>query len=268
MPGVVKADAIGEKRPGINRLGIGRTVAIRPDRVEMVNKQDPKSPTGFKTVRRVHADVIVLDGNPILFGGNLNSGAPDNMAQPVPCIIQQLWIDDAVVGNQIQGYAGRGVYVVGRIKQLPPRDATSRPSWAIEDVTEADNALFMQWWNATNGGMNFINPQPFPVQVAAPVAPVAAPVAPVQAYVPPAIPAQRAPEPAPAAPPAAPAFDMAGFLASRAPAPAPVPADVAPEGSGITPDIWGTLSEADKTAVYAAMGLQRNGQQIAAPPGF
>lgn len=165
VPGVVTADGIGEKRPSINRMGVGRTVAIKPIRVEQVTKQDKQAPGGVKVVRRVIADVVVLDGSPIMFGGNLNSGAPDDMQQAVPCVIPQLWIDEVVVGNQIERYAGSGSYVVGKIKQLPLRPGdTGRPSWAIEDCTPVDNALFLQWWNATSGGMNFTNPAPVSIR--------------------------------------------------------------------------------------------------------
>lgn len=166
VPGVVTADAIGEKRPGINRMGVGRTVAIKPLRVEQVSKPDRQAPGGVKVVRRVHADVIVLDGGPINYGGNLITRAADDMQQPVPCVISQLWIDEVVVGNQIERYAGSGSYVVGKIKQLPPRTASDQPAWAIEDCTPEDNALFLNWWNATGGGMNFRNPAPIDLRTA------------------------------------------------------------------------------------------------------
>lgn len=229
MPGVVNAASVGEKRPGINRMGVGRTVAIRPIRKETVQKVKNNVPVA---VRRIIADVIVLDGQAITYGGNIPRSEPDTKAQPVPCVIRELWIDEAALGNQLEPWVGTGNYVVGHLIKLPPQ-GDNHPAWAItQQPTDEENALFARFWQLAQGRPDlFQNPQPYALNAAP-------------------LPAQPAPQTQQqAAPAASPGVDVAALIAAaQAASQAPTGA---PAGSGISDEAWAALPAEQRQAIAA-----------------
>lgn len=232
MPGVVNAASVGEKRPGINRMGVGRTVAIRPLRKEIVQKIKNGAPVG---VRRIIADVIVLDGLPITYGGNIPRSEPDTMAQPVPCVIRELWIDEAALGNQLEPWVNSGNYVVGHLIKLPPQ-GDNHPAWAItQQPTPEENALFARFWQIAAGRPDlFANPAPY-------------------STIP--LPAQSA---LPAQQQAAPALDVAAMIAAAQNASAPSAPSGPPTSSGITAEAWAALPAEQQAAITQHFAAQAN----------
>lgn len=243
MPGVVGAASVGEKRPGINRMGVGRTVAIQPLRKEMINKTDNKG--NVKVVRRIIANVIALDGAPITYGGNLVRQEPDTMAQPVPCVIKELWIDEAALGNQLEPWAGSGNYVVGHLIKLPPQ-GDNHPAWAITTEPQPEeNALFARFWQLAQGRPDmWPNPAPYSLGVA-----------------PAAIPQQRTPQQATVASGAG--VDVAALIAAAQQASAPAAPAGPPAGSGIAEAAWAALPPEQQQAISAHYATLAN-----APAGF
>ena len=204
--------------PTITHMMMGnrnRLVAVIPMKIE----RDVKAPGQGKTQDRITADVLIIDGGPITYGGRpwAHPPMPDTMViNQLPYLATNVWISNSVLVTQLERKVGNGI-VVGRLYYGEAKNGNNAPYKISEDPTPEEIAFVTQWWAAYQAGQ-FQNPPATPLQ---PVAgfngaptlpnpnlfsgpPTQGTVAAMPAFVPPAAPAapwETTPA-APAAPPA------------------------------------------------------------------
>lgn len=136
---------LGEKRPRIIDLQ-GRTVILVPDRIErVVNNLAPKDAVD-KMQDRLTADLHVIDGGTIHYGGNPESDFEPQAhmltAEP-PYTIRRMWITNSPIVNGSRNALDRthrdfGRPIVGVLVTYPPKERGRRPSRAIELLPMGD----------------------------------------------------------------------------------------------------------------------------------
>ena len=148
---------LGEKRPRIIDLQ-GRTVILIPDKIErVVNNLAPKD-AADKMQDRLTADLHVIDGGTIHYGGNPESDfepkAHDLTAEP-PYAIRRMWITNSPIVNGARNALDRthrdfGKPIVGVLVTYPPKERGRRPSRAIELLSPGDprRAQAAAYWRA------------------------------------------------------------------------------------------------------------------------
>lgn len=186
-------------RPRIMDMA-GRLVLIRPTKIE---RGVPNTIEPGKFQDRVTADVIVLDGGPLDFGGKPEKGVPHTTRVNAPYTVISMWITQQVIVLQLEREIGGAV--LGRIGR-GAATGNRQPAWRLLDPSDADRAAATAYIHAERAGQ--IAPQQLAAAPMAPPAPAAAapmaPPAPMAAPVP-------MPPPAPPAPPAAPAVTNPGY---------------------------------------------------------
>lgn len=129
----------------------GRLVLIIPKLVEKVPSQDEKAPAGTM-VDRMTADVIVLDGGPLHYGGKPEKLPPiphDKVAQ-IPFRQASMYVSAVGVISQCRDALakrerGEPGMVVGRWMTGQQSDPRKQPPYLLEKATDADKALARQY---------------------------------------------------------------------------------------------------------------------------
>lgn len=155
MAAFADPSAIGGTRPAVRDL-VGRVVVIRPTRYE--ERVPGVDPGTFQ--ERVTADVLILDGGRLEFGGNPTRGRPQLLAVNAPYLTQGMYISNTNVVAAVRDQTGRGV-VLGRIVQGRSNDPKRNAPYNLVTLDEADpmraaaGQLYTQVLNNT-----FVNPEP------------------------------------------------------------------------------------------------------------
>jgi hypothetical protein len=112
--------------PSLRTLGVGRLVLVVPKKIERdLPTNDPKA--WRSKYDRMTADVIVCDGNPGRYGGDPTRGIDDMLTFPVPCVIEDLWIDKAgIIEKFPESLIGQG-FKIGRIVKVKTK--SDRTAW-------------------------------------------------------------------------------------------------------------------------------------------
>ena len=149
-------DPFGAPAPRADRPRImdleERLLLITPKRLEenVPNNLDPKNPQD-----RMTADVIVLDGGPVAFGGRPEEGVPHSKQAAVPMSIEGMWISNKGLVSQLRealrarlSGAGKGM-VLGRLHK-GPKGKYPKPPWLLTTTpTEEDKQLARAYLAAT-----------------------------------------------------------------------------------------------------------------------
>jgi hypothetical protein len=119
--------------PSLRTLGVGRLVLVVPKKIERdIPNNDPKA--WRSKFDRMTADVIVCDGNPGRFGGDPTRGIDDMLTFPVPCVIEDLWIDKAgIIEKFPESLIGNG-FKIGRIVKAKTKN--DRTAWNFNSPDE------------------------------------------------------------------------------------------------------------------------------------
>jgi hypothetical protein len=237
--GFATPDPVGATRPAVRDL-LNRVIVVRPTKFET---NVPGVEDG-KLQDRVTADVLVLDGGPLEFGGNVARGKPLTMTVQTPYLIKGMYISNTNMVDAVKGQTGRGV-VLGRVVLGRASKPTHNPPYNLAEVTQEDpkyQAAVQVYTAVVND--SFVNPEPTRIGAA---------------------PATQATYVAPAAtqiePPAAAAVDpQAAFLkwqAEQAAAAAAVQqapaASIPPAPAGWPEDTWRGLSDAQRQQILDAV---------------
>lgn len=234
--------------PVVRCLGHDRLIVAVPLRIEQ--QQIPaqylngKPPGSMSDV--LVADVIAIDGGPIMFGGDPDKGVPDTQGPIMPGTpMREFRFYQTTLISQLRGHIGQGP-VIGRL--FYGRTKTNLPNWKLTDPRDGDKALALGPYQAYASGQ-------FQTAASAPQsAPAAAPVA--QAAQPAYAPQSAAQAVPVAAPPPVPGV---GVPAMPAPPAAP-PVDwtlgqAIPSGFG--PDQWNSFSPVQREQLLALNGVHR-----------
>lgn len=256
---------IGGARPRPRDM-VGRTVFVQPLLIERVPK--PGSKTG-EMQDRVTANVTIVDGGPLDFGGAPEKDVPvphtNRVAVPHTAegvFISQVNLVSALRRSLPTAARPQGGVCVGFLefgKQSDPQKSV--PINLVElDPTDPRRAAAGAVLNAIISG-TFKNPEPVEiVAAAAPVQPAAPAMDPgYAAYL--AAQAQQAAAGAPVVQPPAPPVDpqYAAYLAAQQAAAAAVPqAPAIPAPPGWSPEVWKSLTLAQQQSIA--------GQAAAAAP--
>jgi hypothetical protein len=254
MAGFADPSAVGGTRPAMRDL-VGRVVVIRPNRYE------PTAPgvTPGSTQERITADIMVVTGGPLQFGGNPGRGKPNTLQAPAPYFATGVYISNTNIVAACKEFVGKSV-VLGRVAVGITNTPGNNPPFNLLKVTPAEPEYGQAvglWTQYLNG--QFLNPVPVSIG-AAPVQ------APAQSFgqLAEQINAAHTQVMAGGAVPAAPTVDpQAAFLAFQAEqarlaaASAPVaaaPADetIAQRPSTWQADVWAGLSRDQRLQVLAA----------------
>jgi hypothetical protein len=232
--------AVGGTRPAIRDL-VGRTVVIRPTRYE------PNAPAikPGETQERITADILIVDGGPLDFGGNLvTANKPHTYRVATPYLAKGVYISNTNIVASVKDSTGvapvLGTIALG-ITNTPGNNAPYN-LLRIEPTEPKYNMagqLYTQVLNST-----FVNPTPASIGAA----PVAQPA-----------PAQPAliPNPLHGAVQAATVVDAAidpaaafqAWLASQQAPAAPAAASLPPAPAGWNADVWAGLSDDQRAQV-------------------
>lgn len=223
--------AVGGTRPAIRDL-VGRTVVIRPTRYE------PNAPAikPGETQERITADILIVDGGNLEFGGNLvTANKPHTYRVPTPYLAKGVYISNTNIVASVKDSTGRapvlGTIAVGT-SNTPGNNAPYN-LLRVEPGTPQYNmagALYTQVLNDTF-------PNPTPVNIGATPAPQPAAVV--------------TPAPAPAAPTVDPNAAFQAWLASQQPAAAPAVPSLPPAPAGWNEDVWRGLTDEQRNQVLA-----------------
>lgn len=210
--------ATGGARPTIKKIGPGRLVLLFPIKIEKgVVSTRFKNPDGTPTVSdRMTADVVVLDGPPVTYGGDDAKMIPDTLSAPTGPDSDKhmgVYINGKILISQCERTLDPNGQrsILGRLIQVP---TAGTPGWKLDDPTEADKALAREWFAKHPRQDQFSAPAPAVAQHPA----VQAPQAPVQQYI----------APAPQVGPSYPVQPQQAPQQQYAPPPAPMPQPPAP----------------------------------------
>lgn len=231
--GFATPDPVGATRPAVRDF-VDRVVVIRPTRIErdVPNQSDPS-----KKQDRVTADVLVLDGGPLQFGGNVARGKPLTMEVQTPFLVKAMYISNTNMVQAVENQVGKGV-VLGRVEIGRAGDPTKNPPFNLVEVPQDDPkyAAAVQVYTAVVNNQ-FVNPEPTRIGAAV-VQPAAQLMQQTLAVA----------APAPAAPIEDPGAAFARWQAEQAAKTAPV-ADIPPAPSGWPVETWRGLTDEQRAKV-------------------
>lgn len=125
----------------------GRLVLIIPKLLEKVASTDPEKPAGTM-VERLTADVVVLDGGPIAFGGRPEAmpPVPHNQVGELPYRNQGMYVSAVGIISQCRDALekrrqGKPGMVIGRVTVGTQNDPRKKPPYLLDKATDADRAL-------------------------------------------------------------------------------------------------------------------------------
>lgn len=135
------------KGPRLQEMA-NRLLLVIPKLVETVRQKDDE--TGeMKDVRRMTADVVVLDGGPIAFGGKPEGRPPtqhDKVAE-IPYRAVAMYISAVGLVSQCETALDKrkrgetaGTMVIGRLGYGEQRDPKRQAPWLLMKATDADRA--------------------------------------------------------------------------------------------------------------------------------
>lgn len=116
-----------------------RLIIVRPTSIE---RDVPSTSKPGQTYTKVVANIIVIDGGPIQFGGNpekIDGKAHDQVAQ-VPLTMTDVWLSGRIAG-QVERFVGG--QVLGRVKAT--QASNNVISITLDPASDADNALARQY---------------------------------------------------------------------------------------------------------------------------
>lgn len=165
MPQLEDPAAAGGKRPRIADAA-GRTVMIQPLKIE-------RGLPGLKpgeTQDRITANLTVIDGGPLQFGGKPEKHQPHTMTVSTPYTAEGVYISQVGLINALSDALPspkkpNGGVVVGVIVQgAQPKDPAWTPPWLIQTLDEKDprRAAAQQVLAAMIQG-HFTNPEPIDI---------------------------------------------------------------------------------------------------------
>ena len=254
--------------PVVRCLGNDRLVVFIPTRIEQ--QQVPPQylngrPAG--TVQDVLvADVIAIDGAPIMYGGDPQKGIPDTEGPIMPGTpMREFRLYQTTLISQLRPHIGRGP-VIGRLFMGVTK--SNLPNWKIVDPREGDKAMALAPYQAYASGQ-FNAPAPaqptYAPQSVSQAAPVAQPAP--AAYVPQAT-AQPVPQAAPvAAPPPVPGVGMQGGMPMPAQPVQAAPVATVPQPApdwtlgyaapnGFSAEQWASFSMPQRAQLLGLNGVQ------------
>jgi hypothetical protein len=155
MAAFADPSAIGGTRPAVRDL-VGRVVVIKPTRYE--ERVPGVDPGTFQ--ERITADVLILDGGHLEFGGNPTRGRPNLLAVNAPYLTQGMYISNTNIVGAVRDQTGKGV-VLGRIVQGRSNDPKRNAPYNLVMLDEADpmRAAAAQLYTTVLKG-TFVNPEP------------------------------------------------------------------------------------------------------------
>lgn len=230
--GFATPDAVGATRPAVRDFA-DRVVVIRPTRFE---KDVPGVEAG-KLQDRITADVLVLDGGPMEFGGNVRRGKPQTMVVETPFLVKSMYISNTNMVQAVQAQVGKGV-VLGRVVEGKASNPAHNNPFNLNEVPQDDPkyAAAVQVYTAVVNDQ-FVNPEP--TRIGAAPATQATYVPPVATQI----------EPTPATPAAVdPQAAFLAWQAEQAAKTAPV-ADIPPAPSGWPVETWRGLTDEQRAKV-------------------
>jgi len=137
------------ERPRIRDL-VGRLLLIRPLLVEKVLQKDDDGVE--RTVNRMTADVIVLDGGPLNYGGAPEKvgGRPHDKVAAVPYRVEGMYISSVGIVSQCRDAlakraAGQPGMVLGRLGAGVAKSAQHNPPYLISEYTPDEAAVCRQY---------------------------------------------------------------------------------------------------------------------------
>lgn len=161
---------IGGVRPAIRDLE-GRIVIITPTFIATVPNQLSREPGA--TQERVTADIMVVDGGPLDFGGNPTGAGnkpptPHTLRVSVPWKATGVYISQTNMVDALRARVGKGV-VLGRITRGIASRPGNAPPWNLVKVEMNDPgyALALQVRDAHDSA-TLVNPEPQPIDGAPP----------------------------------------------------------------------------------------------------
>lgn len=148
----------GGKAPRVMDLP-GRLVLIRPcsattETVAAHPSEVKKNPGA--TQQRMTADLIVLDGGTINFGGKPENGTPHTLSEDAPAIFRRVWFNQvAIVSGCMRTETGhvrfgsKKPFAIGRFVKGVSKDG-GFPPWLLktDTLTPADLQLARAWIQA------------------------------------------------------------------------------------------------------------------------
>lgn len=172
MPVIDEPGAIGGTLPRVADMR-NRAVLIQPLKID---RNVPGVQPGT-TQDRITANVFVLDGGPLEFGGKPEKFVPHTMVTACPSLHEGVYISQtnmvkALLGSLPSTQRPQGGICMGRIVQGQASKAEHNPPWNLAEVPAADPArgIAQQVLQAWITGA-FVNPEPQPTGTAAPAAP-------------------------------------------------------------------------------------------------
>lgn len=125
----------------------GRLVLIIPKELEKVASNDPEKPAGTM-VDRLTADVVVLDGGPISFGGKPEAlpPIPHNRTEPLPYRQAAMYLSAVGIISQCRDALdkrkrGEPGMVIGRVMTGEQKDPRKKPPYLLAKATDADRQI-------------------------------------------------------------------------------------------------------------------------------
>jgi hypothetical protein len=243
--GFATPDPVGATRPSVRDF-VGRVIVVRPVKIErdVPNRSDPT-----KKQDRVTADVLVLDGGPLEFGGNVARGKPLTMVVQTPYLVKGMYISNTNMVQAVEAQVGRGV-VLGRVSMGVASDPTHNPPFNLNEVPQDDPkyAAAVQVYTQVVNNV-FVNPEPQRIGAAS-----TPPAQQFAAITPAAVQQAQQIAQAPAQPDPQAAFaawqaqQAAAAAAQQAPA-----ASIPPAPSGWPEDTWRGLSDAQRAQILDAV---------------
>lgn len=242
LAGFADPAAVGGTRPAIRDL-VGRTVVIRPLRYE------PSAP-GIKpgtTQERITADILIVTGGPLEFGGSPQGNKPHTFRVAAPYLATGVYISNTNIVASVRDQTGRGV-VLGQIAVGITNTQGNNPPYNLLKVEptapeyQMAAALYTQVINK-----QFVNPTPVSIGAAPAQVTVNGQAA---TYVP-AGATMTTPTPPTAAPVQDPAAAFQEWLRTQAQGAAPAES-IPPTPSGWADDVWRGLTADMRTQVLAA----------------
>ena len=247
--------------PVVRCLGNDRLIVAVPLRVEQqavptqyLNGRPPGTVSDVLV-----ADVIAIDGGPIMFGGDPDHGVPDTQGPIMPGTpMREFRFYQTTLISQLRGHIGGGV-VIGRLSM--GRTKSNLPNWKLTDPRPGDKEMALGPYQAyATGAFQTAASAPRTApQSAPPAQPAAAPVQAQTAAQPVSQPYGVPPVPGVGIPPMGIAPAQAAAATVQAAPPAP-PADwtlqYAPP-AGFAPDQWASFSGQQREQLLALNGVSR-----------
>jgi hypothetical protein len=151
--------------PVVRCLGHDRLIVAIPLRVEQqaipTQYLNGKPPGTMSDV--LVADVIAIDGAPIMFGGDPSKGIADTVGPIMPGVpMREFRFYQTTLISQLRGHIAQGP-VIGRLTMSQTKGGL--PNWKLTDPRPGDRQLALAPYQAYASGQ-FLQPKPQPAEAA------------------------------------------------------------------------------------------------------